>query len=141
MPNVKSPHLLTIRRRFLLQLRFLYHNICHFQPAKHINHSIMDSQSSPHGSIIFSTVGRTNYGFDIFSIKSPFSFLNSPVEHRLTDGTSINYNGQFVDEDQTLVFVSERSGAPRIYLRHPSSQLISNPNKFSPARPLFTLPI
>ncbi|KAL3364942.1 hypothetical protein AABB24_010213 [Solanum stoloniferum] len=123
MPNVKTPHLPAIRRHFQLQLRFLYNNICHFRPAKHINDSIMDSQSSPHGSIIFSTVGRTNYGFDIFSIKSPFSFLNSPVEHRLTDGTSINYNGQFVDEDQTLVFVSERSGAPRIYLRRPSSQV------------------
>ncbi|KAK4717454.1 hypothetical protein R3W88_015792 [Solanum pinnatisectum] len=120
MPNVKTPHLPTIRRCFQLQHRFLYNYICHFRPAKH---SIMDSQSSPHGSIIFSTVGRTNYGFDIFSIKSPFSFLNSPIEHRLTDGTSVNYNGQFVDEDQTLVFVSERSGAPRIYLRRPSSQL------------------
>ncbi|CAN4101890.1 unnamed protein product [Withania somnifera] len=82
----------------------------------------MDSES-PHGSIIFSTVGRTNYGFDIFSIKSPFSFLNSPIEHRLTDGTSVNYNGQFIDEDHTLVFVSERSGAPTIYLQCPSSQV------------------
>ncbi|KAK4378529.1 hypothetical protein RND71_000391 [Anisodus tanguticus] len=93
----------------------------------------MDSESPhPHGSIIFSTVGRTNYGFDIFSLKSPLTFLNSPLhtsqypaEHRLTDGTSVNYNGHFIDEDQTLVFVSERSGAPRIYLRRraPYSQV------------------
>ncbi|XP_055830429.1 uncharacterized protein LOC129899470 [Solanum dulcamara] len=80
----------------------------------------MDSQS-PNGSIIFSTVGRTNYGFDIFSLKSPLSFINSPMkEHCLTDGASVNFNGQFEDEDQTLVFVSERSGAPRIYLRRSS---------------------
>ncbi|CAN4101977.1 unnamed protein product [Withania somnifera] len=84
----------------------------------------MDSQS-PNGSIIFSTVGRTNYGFDIFSIESPFSFLNSPPsEHRLTDGVSVNFNGHFIDEDQTLVFVSERSGAPSIYLQRPSQELI-----------------
>lgn len=86
----------------------------------------MDSQS-PNGSIIFSTVGRTNYGFDIFSLKSPLSFLNSPItEHCLTDGASVNFNGQFIDEDQTLVFVSERSGAPRIHLsrRHSGIELI-----------------
>lgn len=120
MPNVKIARLPTLRRRFQLQLRFLYNNCnCH---CFSINNSAMDSES-PHGSIIFSTVGRTNYGFDIFSIKSPFSFLNSPIEHRLTDGTSVNYNGQFVDEDHTLVFVSERSGAPTIYLQRASSQV------------------
>ncbi|MCD9561230.1 hypothetical protein HAX54_020232 [Datura stramonium] len=80
----------------------------------------MDSHS-PHGSIIFSTVGRTNYGFDIFSLRSPFSPGGYPTEYRLTDGTSVNFNGQFIDEDQTLVFVSERSGAPRIYLRRGSN--------------------
>ncbi|PHU13407.1 hypothetical protein BC332_14612 [Capsicum chinense] len=85
----------------------------------------MDLHSS-NGTIIFSTVGRTNYGFDIFSIESPFSFLDSPTERRLTDGASVNFNGQFIDEDQTLVFVSERSGAPRIYLRwdHPSTHVV-----------------
>ncbi|XP_060174648.1 uncharacterized protein LOC132605540 [Lycium barbarum] len=106
----------------------------------------MDSQS-PHGTIIFSTVGRTNYGFDIFSLNSPFSFLNSPpshssqypTEHRLTDGTSLNFNGQFIDEDQTLVFVSERSGAPRIYLQRPSEvqieQLPASPDSLFLDRP------
>lgn len=84
----------------------------------------MDSSKSPNGSIIFSTVGRTNYGFDVFSLESPLSFLDSPMaEHCLTDGESVNFNGQFVDDDQTLVFVSERSGAPRIYLRTSSSMI------------------
>ncbi|XP_059310786.1 uncharacterized protein LOC132062180 [Lycium ferocissimum] len=132
MPNMKlTTHLPTVRRRFQalhLQLRLLYNN--NTRIAKHINNTIMDSESSPHppGSIIFSTVGRTNYGFDIFSLKSPLTFLNSalhtsqyPTEHRLTDGTSVNYNGNFLDDDQTLVFVSERSGAPRIYLRRVTS--------------------
>lgn len=121
MPYVKTPHLSSLRRHF----QFSQLNR-HFRAAERINNSsIMDSHSPPHGSIIFSTVGRSNYGFDIFSVKSPFSFLSSTVEHRLTDGISVNYNGQFVDDDQTLVFISERSGAPRIYLSRPcpSSQV------------------
>ncbi|XP_009617529.1 uncharacterized protein [Nicotiana tomentosiformis] len=122
MPNANTFHLPKLRRLSqVLQLQ-LYNY--HFPAAEQIINNIMDSQS-PHGSIIFSTVGRTNYGFDIFSLKSPFSFFNSPLhtfptEQRLTDGTSVNFNGQFVDEDQTLVFVSERSGSPRIYLQRPS---------------------
>ncbi|PHU13285.1 hypothetical protein BC332_14490 [Capsicum chinense] len=119
MPNVKRPHLHTLFRHFQLHLRFL----CNTTPT------IMDSYSPhtllPYGSIVFSTVGRTNYGFDIFSIKSPFIFFNCSAmeEHRLTDGASVNYNGRFVDEDETLVFVSERSGAPAVYLQRRSSKL------------------
>ncbi|ESR57828.1 hypothetical protein CICLE_v10019102mg [Citrus x clementina] len=76
----------------------------------------------PKGTIVFTTVGRPYYGFDVFSIKSPF--VNAPKfhEHRLTDGTSINFNAQFVDgQDQTIAFISERSGSPRIYQTRPGS--------------------
>ncbi|XP_042488006.1 uncharacterized protein LOC122068202, partial [Macadamia integrifolia] len=72
----------------------------------------------PKGTIVFTTVGRPYYGFDVFSIPLPSKVpsVTQWIEHRLTDGTSINFNGQFVDEDQTLVYVSERTGSPRIYL-------------------------
>ncbi|KAG8389614.1 hypothetical protein BUALT_Bualt02G0247400 [Buddleja alternifolia] len=65
----------------------------------------------PTGTIVFTSVGRPYYGFDIFCVS-----LADSVEHRLTDGVSINFNGQFVDEDKTLVYISERSGSPRIFL-------------------------
>ncbi|KAL3524768.1 hypothetical protein ACH5RR_013140 [Cinchona calisaya] len=78
----------------------------------------------PTGTIVFSTVGRTQYGFDIFSVKLPSNFnpssnCQSLPQRRLTDGVNINFNGQFVDDDETLVLVSERSGSPRIYLSKP----------------------
>ncbi|KAG6619434.1 hypothetical protein I3842_Q098300 [Carya illinoinensis] len=73
----------------------------------------------PAGTIVFTTVGRPQYGFDLFSLElCPSTTLNNP-EHRLTDGISINFNAQFVDDDQTLVFISERTGSPRIYLSRP----------------------
>ncbi|XP_065859838.1 uncharacterized protein [Euphorbia lathyris] len=74
----------------------------------------------PKGTIIFTTVGRTNYGFDVFSVNLPsdlnHSKLSDSSETRLTDGVSINYNAQFINHhDQSIVYVSERSGCPRIY--------------------------
>ncbi|TXG63227.1 hypothetical protein EZV62_010221 [Acer yangbiense] len=72
----------------------------------------------PKGTIVFSTVGRPYYGFDVFSVN-----LQDSHERCLTDGISINFNAQFVDDDKdpTIVFVSERSGAPRLYLTRPGS--------------------
>ncbi|KAJ4956385.1 hypothetical protein NE237_013168 [Protea cynaroides] len=78
----------------------------------------------PQGTVVFNTVGRPNYGFDIFSIDLPCKLNDTAIqwmEHRLTDGTSINFNGQFVDEDQTLVYISERTDSPRIYLNQPEN--------------------
>ncbi|KAL5561080.1 hypothetical protein UlMin_030827 [Ulmus minor] len=68
----------------------------------------------PKGTILFSTVGRPYYGFDLFSVPLHQSSLRP--ERRLTDGISINFNGQFVDDSDTLVFISERDGSPRAYL-------------------------
>ncbi|GLU07191.1 hypothetical protein SLE2022_241580 [Rubroshorea leprosula] len=72
----------------------------------------------PKGTIVFSTVGRSNYGFDVFSVQ--LNHITTATEHRLTDGISINFNAQFIDEGQSIVFVSERSGSPQIYLTRPS---------------------
>ncbi|XP_024980736.1 uncharacterized protein LOC112517621 [Cynara cardunculus var. scolymus] len=77
----------------------------------------------PHGTIVFSTVGRPNYGFDVFSTPLPLNLhhfsTSPPSEHRLTDGVSVNFNAQFVGPDDDLhrlVYVSERNGLPQIYL-------------------------
>ncbi|KAG6704231.1 hypothetical protein I3842_07G126100 [Carya illinoinensis] len=73
---------------------------------------------NPTGSIVFSTLDRPHYGFDLFSVElGPATTLGS--ERRLSDAISINFNGHFVDDDQTLVFISERTGSSRIYLSRP----------------------
>ncbi|XP_058197821.1 uncharacterized protein LOC131313508 [Rhododendron vialii] len=77
----------------------------------------------PKGTIVFTSVGRQHYGFDVFSLKIPSNPIDitHSSEHPLTDGISINFNGQFLDEDQTLVYVSERTGSSRLYLARPGS--------------------
>ncbi|XP_042493138.1 uncharacterized protein LOC122072794 [Macadamia integrifolia] len=89
-------------------------------------------------SIVFTTLGRATYAFDIFSLPTSY-----PPEHndeiRLTDGQSVNFNGYFpfpsssilslLLPDQTLtldptlsppvqllVYVTERFGISNIYL-------------------------
>ncbi|GMN52218.1 hypothetical protein TIFTF001_021375 [Ficus carica] len=69
----------------------------------------------PTGTIVFSTVGRPAYGFDLFSL--PLD-LSAP-ERRLTDALSINFNGHFSDDSHDVIFVSERTGSARIYLTRP----------------------
>lgn len=88
----------------------------------------MESPPTITGTIIFSTVGRTDYGFDIFS--QPLSNPSKSTEHRLTDGISINFNGHFLDDNQTLVFISERTGSPQAYLTRPNSS--TKPDKPDP---------
>ncbi|KAM5558453.1 hypothetical protein ABKV19_020246 [Rosa sericea] len=84
-------------------------------------HSLTKSTQTkmePKGTLIFSTVGRPHYGFDLFSLRLNSSHL--PLEHRLTDGKSINFNAQFADDHhQSIVFISERTGSPAIYLTRP----------------------
>ncbi|CAL5206716.1 unnamed protein product [Lathyrus oleraceus] len=72
----------------------------------------------PSGTIVFNTVGRTQYGFDVF-----YTHLNNhSIDNLLTDGISINFNAQFTDEKETIVFVSERTGSPRFYLSRPENK-------------------
>ncbi|KAE8660562.1 putative ubiquitin [Hibiscus syriacus] len=74
----------------------------------------------PKGTIVFTSVGRPQYGFDIFTVNLTQTPITSSTSvHRLTDGISVNYNAQFVNEDQSIVFISERSGSPQIYLTRP----------------------
>ncbi|KAK3034663.1 hypothetical protein RJ639_033618 [Escallonia herrerae] len=120
-------------RRFLKKKTLLPHYPSHFTSMDH-----------PKGTIVFTTVGRPHYGFDVFSVSLPPN-LDDPSnkwdsERRLTDGTSVNFNGQFVDEDQTLVYVSERSGSSRIYLSRTgiarAEQLPSAPGSLFHDRPI-----
>ncbi|KAK9161825.1 hypothetical protein Syun_008166 [Stephania yunnanensis] len=90
----------------------------------------------PRGTILFATVGRPHYGFDLFSIDLSANLdgesnnkWTDKDERRLSDGVSVNFNGQFSDEDQSVVFVSERSGSARIYaksLQNPKPDQIPN---------------
>ncbi|GLJ17704.1 hypothetical protein SUGI_0308930 [Cryptomeria japonica] len=107
------------------------------------------------GTIVYSVVGRLHYGFDIFSLDlphtlSPQSQPKFPNYNRLTDGRSVNYNGQFVtpsdakillrgatlpatdskphceeEEQEMLVYVSERTGNARLYFS--SAKAIDRP--------------
>ncbi|MED6128146.1 hypothetical protein PIB30_094857 [Stylosanthes scabra] len=76
----------------------------------------------PSGTIVFNTVGRPQYGFDVFSVELNNHHHAASADRRLTDGISINYNAQFVDENDSVVFVSERTGSPRLYLTRPESK-------------------
>ncbi|KAB2600723.1 hypothetical protein D8674_038454 [Pyrus ussuriensis x Pyrus communis] len=75
----------------------------------------------PKGTVVFSTVGRPHYGFDIFALPillHPFS-TNIGPERRIYNGRSINFNAQFADnnhEPHSLVFISEPTVFPAIYL-------------------------
>ncbi|XP_058724440.1 uncharacterized protein LOC131595926 [Vicia villosa] len=72
----------------------------------------------PPGTIVFNTVGRTQYGFDVFYT----DLKNHSNDHILTDGISINFNAQFTDNKETIVFISERTGSPRFYLSRPGNK-------------------
>ncbi|XP_073125498.1 uncharacterized protein [Henckelia pumila] len=89
----------------------------------------------PTGTIVFTSVDRPYYGFDIFSVHLP-----SLTEDRLTDGVSINFNGQFAAESVAgLVYISERTGSARIYLKRAGDsvpeQLHSPPESLFHDRP------
>lgn len=49
-------------------------------------------------TIVYATVGRSQYAFDIYSRKSApeqDQEVNHATEIRLTDGVSVNFNGAF----------------------------------------------
>ncbi|XP_057445514.1 uncharacterized protein LOC130737706 [Lotus japonicus] len=76
------------------------------------------------GTIVFNTVGRVQYGFDVYTVNLQ---NNPPLEdHRITDGVSVNFNAQFVEtqsdnDNHSIVFISQRTGSPRIYLTRPGT--------------------
>ncbi|KAL6638520.1 hypothetical protein ACP70R_023631 [Stipagrostis hirtigluma subsp. patula] len=75
---------------------------------------------STSGTIVFTTLGRSRYAFDIFALPlAPLSLAtaSSPsAELRLTDGVSVNYNGHFAPSSDALLFVSERNGTLNLYM-------------------------
>ena len=102
-------------------------------------------------SLIFSTVGRSRYDFDIFTLPVPSSLRadDNGAELLLTDGKSINYNGFFPsssslqslisgadDSVEALVYVSERNGTSNIYL---NARRSGNGNRRSTLDSLATL--
>jgi len=87
----------------------------------------------PSGTIVFNTVGRTQYGFDVFY--THLNNNNNHNDHRLTDGISVNFNAQFTNDHQTIVFVSERTGSPRFY----STRSENKPELLLPSLPSNTL--
>ncbi|KAK9070041.1 hypothetical protein SSX86_010440 [Deinandra increscens subsp. villosa] len=96
---------------------------------------------NPKGTVVFTTVGRPHYGFDVFSTPLPPTLTDfsspPPSEHRLTDGVSVNFNAQFAGPDDNhhrVVYVSERSGSAKIYLD--SELLPSAPSSLFHDRPI-----
>lgn len=96
----------------------------------------------PTGTVVFNSVGRAFYCFDIFSVELPGQLDGQILsEHRLTDGKSVNFNGQFVDEHKTLVYISERTGSARIFINRignyiDTEQLHSPPDSLFHDRPI-----
>ncbi|WOL03579.1 hypothetical protein Cni_G12299 [Canna indica] len=91
------------------------------------------------GTIVFSTVGRSSYNFDIFSLPITTSRPRRSIaagidgERQLTDGVSINFNGffpslsssflasllpspSFPPSVDSLIYVTERNGSSAIFL-------------------------
>ncbi|KAJ1387386.1 WD40-like Beta Propeller [Sesbania bispinosa] len=85
------------------------------------------AEKEAYTSIIFTTLGRAFYAFDIYSL--PIHPQQPPTpnhELRLTDGRSVNFNGHFLSNNTAiqlptnspplqLVYVTERNGFPTIY--------------------------
>ncbi|XP_024530638.1 uncharacterized protein LOC112346273 [Selaginella moellendorffii] len=89
------------------------------------------------GTVVFASVGRSHYAFDAFALD-----IATLKEEVLTDGVSVNFNAQFVEDDpvslellcehdpmpnyhqeekpSAVIFVSERTGASNIFLRRQS---------------------
>ncbi|KAH9330697.1 hypothetical protein KI387_002805, partial [Taxus chinensis] len=65
------------------------------------------------GRVVFTQLDRPQFGFDVFTVDLPHN-LNAiktfelTVDKRLTDGTSINYNAQFVGAADAKLFLSQK---------------------------------
>lgn len=98
------------------------------------------------GTIVFSTLGRLSFDFDVYTLEFPTEFLSEDlpgglVETRVTSGQSVNYNAQLVEAHwesavgerlrshgygvgsgavvEVVVYVSDLEGSPQLYLDIP----------------------
>lgn len=97
--------------------------------------TVCSSEQEPieQSSIIFTTLGRLSYAFDIFTLPIP-NYLPSThlSELKITDGISVNFNGHFPNSSSSnflprspkipnlpppieLIYVTERNGTSNIY--------------------------
>ncbi|KAL5559664.1 hypothetical protein UlMin_035875 [Ulmus minor] len=114
---------------------FLLHLLLPLSPAS------PDHDAGDLTSIVFTTLGRLEYAFDIYTLRIFHDQSTSPVgEIRITDGQSVNFNGHFPSPSSTssllrllpnetlvktltrpdssplqLVYVTERDGVSNIY--------------------------
>ncbi|KAL2922469.1 Tol-Pal system protein TolB 2 [Bienertia sinuspersici] len=89
------------------------------------------SSPAPKTSIVFTTLGRSRYQFDIYTLPisaAQSSSYNSNHHHqelKITDGVSVNFNGHFPSNSTSifaapsstiqLVYITERNGVSNIY--------------------------
>ncbi|CAB4297376.1 unnamed protein product [Prunus armeniaca] len=77
-------------------------------------------------SIVFRTLGRLDYYFDIFTLPIQGGLPSAATETRITDAKSVNFNGHFPnltriqshtrpDPSLHLIYVTERNGFSNIY--------------------------
>lgn len=104
---------------------FLFLNLLLGSPSSVEPHPLNDHDrdtDQSHTTILFGTIGRSSYAFDIYTIPIESRFQGSKSrELRITDGVSINYNGYFPTLSESsssldLIYVSERHGSASIYL-------------------------
>ncbi|KAK9841981.1 hypothetical protein WJX81_002642 [Elliptochloris bilobata] len=97
------------------------------------------------GTIVYTTFARNQYGFDLYAVSLEAAADGRAEcfseEERLTDGTSINFNGAFSRYGAEVTFVSERDGNLELYQQTLSSQsgrtgdeAISEKHKSAPKR-------
>ncbi|KAK9725278.1 hypothetical protein RND81_05G133500 [Saponaria officinalis] len=107
--------------------------------------SSSSSSSSLKTSIVFATLGRLSYNFDIYTLpipptQSPPFITNHHDEVKLTDGISVNFNGHFpVDSTPVIshlpetslqvVYVTERNGTSSVYLDSVVVDSLSRPSR------------
>ncbi|MQL72742.1 hypothetical protein Taro_005148 [Colocasia esculenta] len=143
-----APRLPSSAPLFLLLLVFSAHGVpvCWGVDAAALAHAARANAGGGRNSIVFTTLGRSSYTFDVFSLPVPPLGSSAPLssvlgggdlELKVTDGQSVNFNGFFPAGDpsrllsllsaapppvkdqrslEALVYVSERNGSSNVYL-------------------------
>ena len=64
-----------------------------------------DIKQKADSTIVYSTVGRSQYAFDIYSLPAETDPVEANAEVRLTDGKSVNFNGAFGRCPSTAAYI------------------------------------